>query len=115
MHPPVRKAVITAAGLGTKLLPFTKEFPKEMLPLFASTSGGLGLKPVIQIVFESLWMAGFRDFCVVVGRGKRVIEDYFTPDFNFTSQLRARGLGRRVSPLEDFYRMVLESRIFFVN
>jgi len=115
MHSSIRKAVITAAGLGTRLLPFTKEFPKEMLPLFAPFSGGLGLKPVIQIIFESLWAAGFRDFCVVVGRGKRVIEDYFTPDFNFTSQLRAKGLGWRASPLEDFYRMVLESRILFVN
>jgi len=111
----VRKAVITAAGLGTRLLPFTKEFPKEALPLFAPSNSGLGLKPIIQIIFESLWRAGFRDFCIIVGRGKRAIEDYFTPDFGFTSQLRARGLGWRASSLEDFYRMVLESRIFFVN
>jgi len=54
MHLLVRKAVITAAGLGTRLLPFTKEFPKEMLPLFVPSNSGLGLKPVIQIVFESL-------------------------------------------------------------
>jgi len=75
----------------------------------------LGLKPVIQIIFKLLWMDGFRDFCVVVGRGKRVIEDYFTPDFGFTFQLRAKGLGGRDSSLEDFYRIILGSRILFVN
>ena len=74
------KAVVTAAGLGTRLLPITK----EMLPLFTiSPKGSTSLKPIIQIIFESLYVTGFRDFCFVVDRGKRILEDYFTPDSNF--------------------------------
>ena len=85
------KAVVTAAGLGTRLLPITKEMPKEMLPLFTiSPKGSTSLKPIIQIIFESLYATGFRDFCFVVGRGKRILEDYFTPDSNFIELLKKR-------------------------
>jgi len=110
------KAVITAAGLGTRLLPATKEMPKEMLPLFTLSSVGLiTLKPVIQIVFESLYNAGIRDFCFVVGRGKRVLEDYFTPDYSFDKLLRTRGLVNKAEELLEFYKAIESSRIFFVN
>ena len=89
----VKKAVITAGGLGTRLLPTTKETPKEMLPLFAfNTDGNIYLKPVIQIVFESLYEVSFRDFCFVVGRGKRAVEDHFTPDYQFIHLLEEKGL-----------------------
>ena len=74
--------MILAAGLGTRLLSATKEQPKEMLPIFARAKNGeLCLKPVVQLVFEQLYLAGFREFCFVVGRGKRAIEDHFTSDF----------------------------------
>ena len=87
------KAVILAAGLGTRLLPVTKEMPKEMFPIFAiGTNGKPCLKPVLQAVFEQLYGIGFREFCFVVGRGKRAIEDYFTPDKTFLSFLRERGV-----------------------
>ena len=111
----VKKAVITAAGLGTRLLPATKELPKEMLPLFTVTDDGIGLKPVVQIIFELLYEAGFREFCFIVGRGKRILEDHFTPDINFLRILELRGFSNRAKSLIKFYNIINESRIFFIN
>jgi UTP--glucose-1-phosphate uridylyltransferase len=65
----VRKAVIPAAGLGTRFLPVTKSMPKEMLPIID--------KPVIQYVVEEAIDAGIDDIIIITGRGKRAIEDYF--------------------------------------
>ena len=112
----VRKAVITAGGLGTRLLPATKETPKEMLPLFTfNESEGVYLKPVVQVVFESLYEVGFRDFCFVVGRSKRAVEDHFTPDYQFVHLLEEKGLKCQVEELNRFYRMIVNSKILFVN
>ena len=112
----VRKAVVTAGGLGTRLLPATKETPKEMLPFFAFNAGGsIYLKPVVQIVFESLYEVGFRDFCFVVGRGKRAVEDHFTPDYQFVHLLEKKRLKHQVEELNRFYRMIVDSKILFVN
>jgi len=111
----VKKAVITAGGLGTRLLPASKEIPKEMLPLFSLNEGAIGLKPTIHIVFESLFNIGIREFCFIVGRGKRVIEDYFVPDVGFLELLQSRGLSERAKDLGKFHSMVLQSRIFFIN
>ena len=112
----VRKAVITAGGLGTRLLPATKETPKEMLPLFTfNESEGVHLKPVVQVVFESLYEVGFRDFCFVVGRSKRAVEDHFTPDYQFVHLLEEKGLKCQVEELNRFYRMIVNSKILFVN
>lgn len=110
------KAVILAAGLGTRLLPVTKEMPKEMFPIFAiGRDEKPCLKPLLQVVFEQLHEIGFREFCFVVGRGKRAIEDYFTPDRTFLSSLRERGKGIQAREMQDFYRRVNECTITFVN
>jgi len=111
----IKKAVITAGGLGTRLLPVSKEVPKEMLPLFSLSNNVIGLKPVVHMVFEGLFKSGIREFCFVVGKGKRVIEDYFTPDINFINILQSKGLGDRVKCLRKFYSMVFKSKIFFIN
>jgi UTP--glucose-1-phosphate uridylyltransferase len=112
----LRKAVIPAAGLGTRLLSVTKEQPKEMLPVFArAKNGDLCLKPIVQLVFEQLYHVGFREFCFVVGRGKRAIEDHFTPDFSFVSMLDSKGLEGPAGELEAFYKMVDDSTIVWVN
>lgn len=112
----IRKAVITAAGLGTRLLPNTKEIPKEMLPVFdLDPNGSLCLKPVIHKVFETLYEAGIREFCFIVGRGKRAIEDYFTPDPLFLHLVREKRLEERALALERFYNMILDSKIYFIN
>jgi len=65
----VRKAVIPAAGLGTRFLPVTKSMPKEMLPIID--------KPIIQFVVEEAIISGIEDIIIITGRGKRAIEDYF--------------------------------------
>jgi len=111
----VGNAVITAGGLGTRLLPFSKEIPKEMLPLFSLSDGNIGLKPIVHIVFRNLFSVGVREFCFVIGRGKRVLEDYFTPDVGFVELLQSKGLSERVESLKMFYSMVFKSRIFFIN
>jgi len=69
----IRKAVIPAAGLGTRLLPATKETPKEMLPLFSRSRRGAVLKPLLQIIYEQLYAAGIREFCIITGRTKRAV------------------------------------------
>lgn len=108
--------MIPAAGLGTRLLSVTKEQPKEMLPLFAhSEDGNLCLKPIVQLVFEQMFLVGVREFCFVVGRGKRAIEDHFTPDFSFVSTLEKKGLDSRAGDLEAFYKMIESSSLVWVN
>jgi UTP--glucose-1-phosphate uridylyltransferase len=109
------RVVITAAGLGTRLLPISKEMPKEMLPIFIGGVNGLALKPLLQALFEQLYLFGFREFCFVVGRGKRSIEDHFTPDWGFVKALNDMGKTSLVRDLEAFYGMIEDSRIMFVN
>lgn len=112
----IRKVVITAAGIGTRLLTVTKEQPKEMLPLFTqNNNGGLCVKPLLQIVFEQLYGNGFRDFCFIIGRGKRVIEDHFTIDLAFVKQLNSKGKHELASPLEHFYTKLENSLIVWIN
>lgn len=112
----LRKAVVPAAGLGTRLLPITKELPKEMLPLFfKGKGGGLFLKPVLQAVFEQLYDMGFKEFCFVVGRGKRAIEDHFTPDWDFVGYLESRNKAEKAEELQGFYERISRSTIVFAN
>lgn len=65
----VRKAVIPAAGLGTRVLPITKALPKEMLPIVD--------KPAIQYIVEEAVQAGIEDILIITNRGKDIIEDHF--------------------------------------
>ena len=104
----IRKAIITAAGSGTRLLPFSKETPKEMLPYCARTKDGrLILKPILQVVYESLHNYGCREFCFVVGRGKRSIEDYFLVDNS--AKYSTNG------DLQNFYKRIRSSHITYVQ
>jgi UTP--glucose-1-phosphate uridylyltransferase len=112
----IRKAVIPAAGLGTRLLSATKEMPKEMLPIFArANSGELMLKPMLQMIFEQLYDVGLREFCFIVGRGKRAIEDHFTQDYEYVEDLRRRGKAELASDLEGFYRRLEGSSLLWIN
>ena len=112
----MRKAIIPAAGLGTRLLPATKEQPKEMLPVLAKEkSGRLLLKPFLQIIFEQLYDEGFREICFVVGRGKRSIEDHFTIDENFVEYLKSKNKTMCLEALASFYERVRNSNIVFAN
>lgn len=87
-NPPVRKAVIAAAGFGTRFLPQTKAMPKEMLPLID--------KPIIQYVVEELVEAGIKDIIIISGSNKRSIEDHFdSPNQDLVSNLEAGGEKKR--------------------
>ena len=79
----IRKAVIPAAGLGTRFLPATKAQPKEMLPLLDT--------PAIQYVVEEAVRAGLTEILIVTGRGKRSIEDHFDRSFELEQHLEAKG------------------------
>jgi len=112
----ITKAVIPAAGLGTRLLPATKEQPKEMLPIFIEDeSGMICLKPFLQIVFEKLYNAGIREMCFVVGRGKRSIEDHFTIDEDFMDHLQAKNKLDHLNELSNFYEKVRKCTVVFAN
>jgi UTP--glucose-1-phosphate uridylyltransferase len=112
----IRKAVVPVAGLGTRLLSATKEQPKEMLPVFASSEDRmLCLKPIVQVVFEQLFDFGIREFCFVVGRGKRAIQDHFTPDRDFVHYLDSRGKDGQLLQLQSFYEKVEASAILWVT
>jgi UTP--glucose-1-phosphate uridylyltransferase len=80
---PVRKAVLPAAGLGTRFLPVTKSIPKEMLPLVD--------KPAIQYVVEEAVTAGISDVLVITGRGKGAIEDHFDRNIELEQVLARSG------------------------
>ncbi len=97
----IRKAVIPAAGFGTRFLPATKSQPKEMLPIVDT--------PVIQYVVEEAVASGITDILMVIGKGKRAIEEHFDRSFQLESQLLEKNktaeleVVRRVSDLADIH------------
>jgi len=100
----VRKAVIPAAGLGTRFLPATKAQPKEMLPVVD--------KPAIQYVVEEAVAAGLTDILIVTGRGKRSLEDHFDRSFELEDTLRSAGKQAELAEMEAIARM---ARIHYVR
>ena len=89
----VRKAVIPAAGLGTRFLPATKSQPKEMLPIVD--------KPSIQYVIEEAVQAGLTDILVITGRGKRAIEDHFDRNFELEFYLEQGGKHELLKEVQE--------------
>jgi UTP--glucose-1-phosphate uridylyltransferase len=79
----VKKAIIPAAGLGTRFLPATKAMPKEMLPIVD--------KPTIQYIVEEAVESGIEDIIIVTGKGKRAIEDHFDNSFELEQNLLNKG------------------------
>jgi len=112
----IKKAVIPAAGLGTRLFPATIEQPKEMLPIFAKGKDGRTyIKPILQLAFEQLFEGGIREFCFITGKAKRAIEDHFTQDHQVISLLKAKNRNESVGEIERFFRMMDESTIVWVG
>jgi UTP--glucose-1-phosphate uridylyltransferase len=87
------KAVIPAAGLGTRFLPATKAQPKEMLPIVD--------KPAIQFVVEEAINSGIDDIIIITGRGKRAIEDHFDRSFELEYVLREKGKNELLKQVVD--------------
>ncbi len=98
VHAKVRKAVIPAAGLGTRFLPLTKAQPKEMLPVVD--------KPVIQYVVEEAVLSGIDDILIITGRSKRTIEDHFDASFELEYRLKQNGNERLCQETENLSKMV---------
>ncbi len=93
----VTKAVIPAAGFGTRFLPATKAQPKEMLPIVD--------KPVIQYVVEEAVNAGLDDILIITGRGKRAIEDHFDRNVELESLLRSKQDHASLAELEKIEKL----------
>jgi UTP--glucose-1-phosphate uridylyltransferase len=95
----VKKAVIPAAGLGTRFLPATKAQPKEMLPLVD--------KPAIQYVVEEAVRTGIRDILIVTGRGKRTLEDHFDRSFELEHYLESSGKYEQLKEVRQITEMAV--------
>ena len=104
MAKPIIKAIVPAAGLGTRLLPATKSQPKEMLPV--------GRKPVVQYVVEELQAAALRQILIITGRRKRAIEDHFDADPQLASALERAG---NEAMLADLAYLEGKSRFFYTR
>ena len=105
------KVVITAAGKGTRLLPFTKEMPKEMMPIFSNINKKKIVLPLLQYIYEQLYSMNFRDYCFVVGREKRSIEDHFTPHDAYLKELD----GEYKKLITKFYKKLENSHLVWIN
>ncbi|MDQ0244829.1 UTP--glucose-1-phosphate uridylyltransferase [Bacillus fengqiuensis] len=88
----IRKAIIPAAGLGTRFLPATKAQPKEMLPIVD--------KPTIQYIVEEAVASGIEDIIIISGRGKRAIEDHFDKSYELEETLAKKGNQKRLKEIQ---------------
>ncbi len=93
----MRKAVIPAAGFGTRFLPFTKAVPKEMIPLID--------KPVIQYVVEEAVAAGLTDILIIISGGKMAIQDHFNPEVALEQRLEKSGKTALLEELRVINRL----------
>ena len=108
--------VIPAAGLGTRLFTWTKESPKEMVPIFYKTKDDkIFIKPLLEIIFENLFDSGFRNFCMIIGRGKNTIEDHLGPNYDFIDILEKKGEYEYSKILQKLYKKIEKSSIFWIR
>jgi len=94
----VHKAIIPAAGLGTRFLPATKAQPKEMLPIVDT--------PTIQLIVEEAVSSGIEDIIIVTGRSKRAIEDHFDKSYELEEALKKSGKEDLLSQVRDISNLV---------
>lgn len=100
----IRKAVIPAAGLGTRVLPITKAMPKEMLPIVD--------KPAIQYIVEEAVRSGIEDILIITNRGKGIIEDHFDHGIELEQRLAASGRDQTLAELNEISRL---ANIYYVR
>lgn len=93
----VTKAIIPAAGLGTRMLPASKAIPKEMLPIVD--------KPAIQYIVEEAVAAGITDILIITNRGKEAMENHFDHNFEMEHNLREKGNTEMLKVLEDVAKL----------
>lgn len=100
----IKKAIIPAAGLGTRVLPASKAVPKEMLPIVD--------KPAIQYIVEEAVASGITDILIITNRGKGVIEDHFDHSLELESMMKTRGNYGMLSELQSVAKL---ANIYFVR
>ena len=98
MEKKIRKAIIPAAGLGTRFLPATKSQPKEMLPIVD--------KPTIQYIIEEAIASGIEEILIITGKGKKCIEDHFDKSLELEIQLERSGKDELLKMVRDISDMV---------
>ena len=104
--------VLTAAGRGTRLLPFTKEMPKEMMPIFTKIYGNhRSVIPLLQYIFEQFYSIKIRDYCFVVGRDNRSIKDHFAIQQSYLNELSVD----RKKTMSDFYKKLKNCHLTWIN
>jgi UTP--glucose-1-phosphate uridylyltransferase len=99
----INKAIIPAAGFGTRFLPFTKAVPKELIPVVD--------KPTIQYVVEEAVAAGIEEILIIVSTGKQAIQDHFNPAFDLEQRLEQSG---KTAELEALKKISSLARIHYV-
>ncbi len=107
MNPSIRKAVIPAAGIGSRLLPLTKAIPKEMLPV--------GDKPVIEHTVRELVNSGITDITIVVSGGKSLIQEHFRPNTSLVDQLRADGKDSYADAVQEVGELSHRGHITYLD
>ena len=103
MQKRIRKAIIPAAGYGTRFLPVTKAIPKEMIPIVD--------KPVIQYIVEEALQSGIEEILIITGHGKRAIEDHFDTNIDLELQLRQQ----RKDPLLHLVQDISSINVHYIR
>jgi len=104
----IKTAVIAAAGRGTRLMPSTKEQPKEMLPIVDQGK----IKPILNLIVEQIHEAGINKMFVITGRDKRAIEDHFTQNYGILEHITDK---EALDSTESFYKFLGNIKLSYVN
>jgi len=104
----IRSAVIAAAGRGTRLMPSTKEQPKEMLPIVDQGK----IKPILNLIIEQIHDAGISKMFVITGRDKRAIEDHFTQNYGILEHITDK---EALDSTESFYNFLGKIKLSYIN
>lgn len=104
----IKSAVIAAAGRGIRLMPSTKEQPKEMLPIVDQGK----IKPILHLVIEQIHDAGIKKMFLITGREKRAIEDHFTQNYDILEQITNK---EALDSIEGFYKILNNVKLSFIN
>ena len=106
------KIIITAAGKGIRLLPFSMEMPKEMMPIFSNifTTKKIVL-PLLQFIFQQLYSMNFKNYCFIINNEKKVILNHFTPNEFYLKELS----GNSKKDVSQFYKQLKNSHLVWIN
>lgn len=104
----IKSAVIAAAGRGIRLMPSTKEQPKEMLPIVDQGK----IKPILHLVIEQIHDAGIKKMFLITGREKRAIEDHFTQNYDILEQITNK---EALDSIEGFYKILNNVKLSYIN